>query len=123
FGASILSVGLSHAIARGVFTGLVKKKGVFVVTPKGWKAQGAFAFFSPIREELGMLVALVLAIMALIWTHGAGDAETQLWVGILALQCIPYTASIACQIAAYLPERRAPLSSPPEPGPESLSTP
>ncbi|MDR0700857.1 MAG: glycosyltransferase [Azoarcus sp.] len=120
-GASILSVGLSHAIARGVFTGLVKKKGVFIVTPKGWKTQGAFAFFSPIREELGMLVALVLAIMAVVWKRGAGDAETQLWVGILALQCIPYMASLACQIASYLPERRAPTLSPP--GPELSPTP
>ncbi|MDR0635367.1 MAG: glycosyltransferase [Azoarcus sp.] len=125
FGASILSVGLSHAIARGVFTGLAKKKGVFVVTPKGWKAKGALAFFGPVREELGMLVALILAIMALVWTRGVGDSETQLWIGILALQCIPYTASIACQIAAYLPERRAclPASKPASRTPESRVAP
>jgi exo-beta-1,3-glucanase (GH17 family)/cellulose synthase/poly-beta-1,6-N-acetylglucosamine synthase-like glycosyltransferase len=110
-GASILSVGLAHAIASGVFTGLVKKKGVFVVTPKGWKAKGAFAFFGPIREELGMLVALILAIIALALERGIGDLETRLWVGILALQCIPYVASIACQIAAYLPERHVPATS------------
>ena len=159
-GASILSVGLAHAIARGVFTGLFKKKGVFVVTPKGWKAKGAFAFLGPIREELGILIALVLAIMALVWTRGMAelsnaetiawidivsqgiigvqalgggaepltwteivakvitkglaDIETRLWIGILALQCIPYMASIACQIAAYIPERcaAAPSSKP-----------
>lgn len=106
-GASILSVGLAHAIARGVFTGLVKKKGVFVVTPKGWKAKGALAFFGPIREELGMLIALILGAVALVALRGANDLETQLWVGILALQCIPYVASIACQVAAYMPERPA----------------
>lgn len=105
-GASILSVGLAHAIACGVFTGLIKKKGVFVVTPKGWKAKGALAFFGPIREELGMFFALVLAIMCLVSTRGIADTETQLWAGILALQCVPYLASVACQIAAYLPERR-----------------
>jgi exo-beta-1,3-glucanase (GH17 family)/cellulose synthase/poly-beta-1,6-N-acetylglucosamine synthase-like glycosyltransferase len=105
-GASILSVGLAHAVARGVFTGLIKKKGVFVVTPKGWKAKGAFAFFGPIREELGMFIALILAIMSLIWTHDTTGTETRLWAAILALQCIPYMASIACQIAAYIPERR-----------------
>ncbi|ANQ84450.1 putative Beta-(1-3)-glucosyl transferase [Azoarcus olearius] len=108
-GASILSVGLAHAIARGVFTGLVKRKGVFVVTPKGWKAKGALAFFGPIREELGMLFALILGAVALVTLRGANDLETQLWVGILALQCIPYVAAIACQIAAYMPERPAAL--------------
>ena len=112
-GASILSVGLAHAIARGVFTGLVKKKGVFVVTPKGWKAKGAFAFFGPIREELGMLIALILAIMSMVWVREIIDTETRLWVGILALQCIPYIASVACQAAAYLPERHE-KETPPE---------
>jgi len=112
-GASILSVGLAHTIARGVFVGLIKKKGVFVVTPKGWKAKGMFAFFGPIREELGMLIGLILAIMSLIFTRGAVDTETRLWVAILALQCIPYMAAIACQIAAYLPERRG-MESPRE---------
>ncbi len=107
-GASILSVGLAHAIARGVFAGLWKKHGTFVVTPKGWKAKGALAFFGPIREELGLLGALLLGIAAMLSMHGLDQIETRLWVGILALQCIPYLASIACQVAAYMPERSAP---------------
>ena len=105
-GASILSVGLAHAIARGVFAGLVKKKGVFVVTPKGWRGGGALAFFNPIREEIGMLVALLMGAATLVAQRGANNLETQLWVGILCLQCIPYVASILCQVAAYMPERK-----------------
>ena len=113
-GASVLSVGLAHAIARGVFAGLIKRHGTFVRTPKGWKAQGALAFFGPIREELLMLCALVLGAIALLLLRGTGDIEAMLWIGILALQCIPYTASILCQIAAYLPERPAtPEGTPP----------
>jgi hypothetical protein len=111
-GASILSVGLAHAIARGVFTGLVIKKGVFVRTPKGWRAQGALAFFGPIREEIGMLVALILGAVALIMLRGAENIETQLWIGILGLQCIPYLAAIACQVAAYMPDSADHQSSP-----------
>ena len=105
-GASILSVGLAHAIARGVFAGLVKKKGVFVVTPKGWHGGGALAFFNPIREEIGLLVALLMGAATLVAQRGAANLETQLWVGILCLQCIPYLASILCQVAAYMPERK-----------------
>ena len=93
-------------IAHGVFTGLIKKKGVFAATSKGWKSQETFAFFSPIREELIMLIALILAIISWVWARGTADIETRLWASILALQCIPYIASVACQIAAYLPERR-----------------
>jgi cellulose synthase/poly-beta-1,6-N-acetylglucosamine synthase-like glycosyltransferase/exo-beta-1,3-glucanase (GH17 family) len=107
-GASILSVGLAHAIARGVFTGMIKKKGVFVVTPKGWKAKGTLAFFGPIREELGMLAALTVAAVTLICQHGIHDLEAKLWIAILILQCIPYLAALACQAAAYMPERPSP---------------
>lgn len=110
-GASILSVGLAHAIARGVFAGLVKKKGVFVVTPKGWHSGGALAFFSPIREEVGMLIALLMGAITLVAQRGADNLETQLWVGILCLQCIPYVAAILCQVAAYMPERPEALGS------------
>ena len=118
-GASVLSVGLAHAIARGVFAGLIKRHGTFVRTPKGWKAQGALAFFGPIREELLMLCALVLGAIALLLTRGTGDIEAMLWIGILALQCIPYTASILCQIAAYQPERSktTPEGTPPADAP------
>ncbi len=104
-GASVLSVGLAHAIARGVFAGLIKKRGEFVRTPKGWKDKGTLAFFSPIREEIGLLFALILGSVVLVWLRGANDLEAQLWVGILALQCIPYVAAIACQVASYMPER------------------
>lgn len=104
FGAMVLSVGLAHTIARGVFAGVIQKHGVFFVTPKGWRGDGALAFFNPIREEIGMLVALLLAATTLVARRGAHDAETQLWVGILCMQCIPYVAAIGCQIVAYLPD-------------------
>lgn len=104
-GASILSVGLAHAIARGVFAGLFKRKGEFVRTPKGWRAKGALAFFGPIREEGLMLFALISGAVALLVLRGATDLEAHLWVAILGLQCVPYVASILCQVAAYMPER------------------
>jgi hypothetical protein len=106
-GASVLSVGISHAIARGIFAGIVKKKGKFVRTPKGWKAKGAFAFFAPIREELGLLVALLLSAAGMVFLYGAENFETQVWIGILLLETIPYWAAILCQVAAYWPEGRA----------------
>ncbi len=110
-GASVLSVGLAHSVARGVFAGIVKRRGEFVRTPKGWKAKGRLAFFGPIREELLMLTALVSGAVTLVQIRGIEDLEAQLWIGILALQCIPYVAALACQVAAYRPERRAPASA------------
>jgi len=85
---------------------------VFVVTPKGWRGGGALAFFNPIREEIGMLVALLMGAATLVAQRGAANLETQLWVGILCLQCIPYIAAILCQVATYMPERST--STPPD---------
>jgi hypothetical protein len=115
-GASILSVGLAHAIARGVFAGIVKRHGEFVRTPKGWKAKGKLAFFSPIREEDGLLIALVTGAVVMMIMRGTDDLEAQLWVAILALQCIPYLGSIACQVASYMPDRQT-TTSPAKPIP------
>lgn len=104
-GASLLSAGISHAIARGIFAGIVKKKGTFVVTPKGWKAKGGLAFFSPIREEMGLLTALLLSAWITALTLGTHDPAAKAWIAVLLLETIPYWAALGCQIAAYWPEK------------------
>lgn len=120
-GASILSVGLSHTIARGVLAGLTHKKGTFVRTPKGWRAKGTFAFFGPIREELGMLIAITASGALLVAQRGWLSLEIQLWVAILALQTIPYLAAVLCQIFAYLPDNAPPETAASTPSPASHS--
>jgi exo-beta-1,3-glucanase (GH17 family)/cellulose synthase/poly-beta-1,6-N-acetylglucosamine synthase-like glycosyltransferase len=104
-GASILSVGISHAIARGIFAGIVKRKGEFVRTPKGWKEKGRLAFFAPIREELGLMIALYSAAAATLSVHGTNDMATVAWAGILVLESIPYVGALLCQIASYMPDK------------------
>jgi exo-beta-1,3-glucanase (GH17 family)/cellulose synthase/poly-beta-1,6-N-acetylglucosamine synthase-like glycosyltransferase len=112
-GASVLSVGLSHAIARGIFAGVLKRKGEFVRTPKGWKAKGAFAFVAPIREELGLLLGLLLGAWSMYQAHGVEDFQSQVWIGILLLECIPYVAALLCQVLAFWPEAKPSGSSAP----------
>ena len=108
FGASIASMALSHAIARGIIAGLVQKKGTFVVTPKSWqtgKKRSAFAWLGAVREEGLMLLGIVIAatgVMLLMPTQ----YESMLWIGILATQAIPYASSVTCAlISAYSPRR------------------
>jgi exo-beta-1,3-glucanase (GH17 family)/cellulose synthase/poly-beta-1,6-N-acetylglucosamine synthase-like glycosyltransferase len=106
FGSALASLGLSHAIARGVFAGLTQKKGEFVRTPKGWKLKGGLASFSPIREEMAMFSALALGAYAMVQQRGTADHASMLWVGMLALQTLPYIAAMACQAIAHLPENK-----------------
>ncbi len=107
-GASIASMALSHAIARGIIAGLTKKTGTFVVTPKSWqtgKKKSAFAWFGAVREESLMAIAILLAIVGVLLGMPM-QYESMLWVGILGTQSIPYLSSLACAlISAYAPRR------------------
>ncbi len=108
FGASIASMALSHAIARGIIAGLVQKKGTFVVTPKSWqtgKKRNAFAWLGAVREEGLMACAIILAIGS-VFALMPRQYESLLWVGILATQAIPYLSSLACAlVSTYAPRR------------------
>jgi cellulose synthase/poly-beta-1,6-N-acetylglucosamine synthase-like glycosyltransferase/exo-beta-1,3-glucanase (GH17 family) len=107
-GASIASMALSHAIARGIIAGLVQKKGTFVVTPKSWqtgKKRSPFAWIGAVREEMLMLVAIIIAAVGVTMMMPT-QYESLLWIGILATQAIPYASSVACAlISAYAPRR------------------
>lgn len=107
-GASIASMALSHAIARGIIAGLVQKTGTFVVTPKSWQTGGkkrAFAWLGAVREEGLMLIGIIVAAVG-VMTIMPTQYESLLWIGILATQAIPYFSSVACAlISAYAPRR------------------
>ncbi len=107
-GASVASMALSHAIARGIIAGLVQKQGTFVVTPKSWqtgKKKSAFAWIGAVREEGLMLFGIVAAVVGVLMKMPI-QYESLLWIGILATQAIPYLSSVACAlISAYAPRR------------------
>ena len=105
-GASLASLGLSHAIARGVMMGLVKKHGEFKVTAKGKVAGSKLDLINPIREELLLLMALILCSLSMLLTRGFNNIDAQLWVAMLSLQSLPYASTLACQIIAQLPDKK-----------------
>ncbi|HZV99776.1 MAG TPA: glycosyltransferase [Methylophilaceae bacterium] len=109
FGASLASLSLSHAIARGVIMGIIQKHGVFKPTAKGKGTTSRFSFFNPIREEVLLLLALILCSLAMLATRGFNNIDAQLWVTMLALQSLPYVSTLVTQIIAYLPDRSQPV--------------
>ena len=104
FGASLASLGLSHAIATGIIMGIIQKNGVFKVTSKGKLKTKKLAILNPIVEEFALLVALVTCAIAMIVTRGVENFDAQLWVGLLALQSLPYVSALVCQILAHTSE-------------------
>ncbi len=95
-GASLAAMGLSHAIARGIWQGLARKDGVFQPTMKGASGNKRPGIFSVVREEALLLFALSLAAAAIIWRMGLHHHEAMLWVGLLIAQSVPYAAALGC---------------------------
>ncbi len=94
--ASVASMGLSHAIARGILHGLTRKKTAFVVTAKKRRMGGSsFAAFAPVREEMLMAVALILCIVGMAHAYGTRYIEGTLWMFILGAQSVPYLSAMA----------------------------
>jgi hypothetical protein len=94
-GASLASMALSHAIARGVFEGLRRRTGEFKRTAKGAGHAPRFAWLAAVREEMLFAAALALAAAAVVWRFGADHREAMLWAFMLAAQALPYLASLA----------------------------
>ncbi|MCO5120457.1 MAG: glycosyltransferase [Burkholderiaceae bacterium] len=104
FGAALSGMGLSHAIATGVFTGLAQKTGVFEITKKGSKVTPGGSF-GAVREEAMLLLGLVTCAVGMALTRLPNHVESLLWMGVLGLLAAPYLAALLCQVLSLLPER------------------
>ncbi len=111
--AAIASMGLSHAIARGIWHGLTREKTAFVVTAKSRRlGESSLAAFAPVREELLMAVALMLAVVGMLLAFGGTYVEGKLWVTILCAQSIPYLSAV---LGAWI-AHRGPVQCQPQGG-------
>lgn len=117
-GASLASMALSHAIARGVFEGLWRRTGEFRRTAKGVARAPRFAWLAAVREEMLFTIALAMAAGAVLWRFGADHREAMLWAFVLAAQAAPYVASLAAAwIAGRGTRSRPAVASAPCPAP------
>jgi exo-beta-1,3-glucanase (GH17 family)/cellulose synthase/poly-beta-1,6-N-acetylglucosamine synthase-like glycosyltransferase len=104
--ASVASMGLSHAIARGIYLGLWKKQGEFVRTAKSRRIGQRPNPFAAVQEELLMFIAIMLGIFGMLHAVGINYLEGKLWIMILSAQAIPYlSALIGAGVAARAGEK------------------
>jgi exo-beta-1,3-glucanase (GH17 family)/cellulose synthase/poly-beta-1,6-N-acetylglucosamine synthase-like glycosyltransferase len=102
-GAAVAGMGLSHAIARGVASGLWGHTHVFQVTGKGG-ADGIHQRWRlalrSVREEALLLLGLSIALLAVAITREPDHQASLFWMGMLVLQCMPYLAALLSAWAA-----------------------
>jgi cellulose synthase/poly-beta-1,6-N-acetylglucosamine synthase-like glycosyltransferase len=100
--ASVASMSLSHAIARGILHGRTRKKTAFIVTAKSRRlGESGFAAFAPAREELLMALALTLCVIGMAMSYGTRYIEGTLWMFILSAQSVPYFSAVAAAWIAH----------------------
>ncbi|MBC6941470.1 MAG: glycosyltransferase [Xanthomonadales bacterium] len=100
--ASVASMGLSHAIATGIFQGLWRKKGEFIRTAKSRRIGKKPNPFIAVSEELLLFLALIACIVGMINSTGINYVEGRLWIAILAAQAIPYGSAL---VGAWIAHR------------------
>lgn len=106
-GSAVAGMALSHAIARGIFSGLAFRRAVFEITRKasGKDAKaGARAAVLPVREEAFLFAGLITCALGVLLTQ-PGQLEATMWTTILLLQSLPYAAALACNALSRVPER------------------
>jgi exo-beta-1,3-glucanase (GH17 family)/cellulose synthase/poly-beta-1,6-N-acetylglucosamine synthase-like glycosyltransferase len=116
-GASIAGMGVSHAIARGVFAGLLSKNARFEVTDKGAEKSALVtqkSQWSAVKEESIMLLALLCSAICVVQFLPRGNevqtTNFELWLVVLAVQSLPYLAALTCVWLSSRPETLVKLS-------------
>ena len=121
--AAIASMGLSHAIARGVLKGLVTAEHPFTRTAKSRRLRFRPGAFTAVREEMLLACALLLSVFGVLAEYGTTSLEANLWMAILAAQSLPYLSAAACtSVSAFAGERVA-VAQPSADGDASLARP
>lgn len=104
FGAAIAGLALSHTIARAVLYGLfIGRKMPFLRTPKQAKKALIWQALRNTSEEVLLAILLIMLIYAIHLQVGLNSLETQLWVGVLLVQIIPYLSAVTLSIISVFP--------------------
>jgi exo-beta-1,3-glucanase (GH17 family)/cellulose synthase/poly-beta-1,6-N-acetylglucosamine synthase-like glycosyltransferase len=107
FAAAVAGLSLSHIIAKAVLLGFVTKDRPFFRTPKLSGSHAIVRALAAAREELLLLIALLLAAAGVGLLPWASVLDRNLWVIVLLVQAIPYSAVLLMSILSAFPRLSA----------------
>ncbi|HBR97638.1 MAG TPA: beta-(1-3)-glucosyl transferase [Gammaproteobacteria bacterium] len=109
--SALAGLALSHTIGRAVVSGMVNDKVGFFRTPKMTGNNRLLKALAESREELLFAIAFLLAVIAMTvginngdLTNNASVLDVQMWRLVIAVQSIPFLASVAVSIISALPQ-------------------
>ncbi len=107
--AGLAGLALSHTIARAMLTGFITRRIGFFRTPKNAQANAIVKALGDAREELLFVIALVLAIIGVMMRKDSDMLDVRIWASVLAIQAVPYAASVIVSLISGLPKLPAKL--------------
>ena len=100
FAAGLAGLALSHTISRAMFGGLITGKLGFFRTPKMAEAPALIRALADAREEALFAIAFLLGAVAVMFRDDAYMLDVRIWAAVLAVQSIPYLASVLVSLAS-----------------------
>ncbi|MDR2550597.1 MAG: glycosyltransferase [Desulfobulbus sp.] len=107
--AGLAGLALSHTIARAMLTGFLTRRIGFFRTPKNAQANAIIKALGDAREELLFVIALALAIVGVLLRKDSDMLDIRIWTSVLAIQAIPYAASVLVSLISGMPKLSAKL--------------
>jgi cellulose synthase/poly-beta-1,6-N-acetylglucosamine synthase-like glycosyltransferase len=110
--ASTAGLALTHTVGKAVITGLFTSGKPFLRTPKCQNPAELREVLHLVWQEMSLLALLTLAIIAMMLARGLDDPAATLWMFMLAVQSLPYLATILTACISATSYRRASAASP-----------
>jgi hypothetical protein len=101
--AAIAGLALSHTIGLAVLQGLFTRDQPFFRTPKRASNQAWLQALADNREEGLIALGLWLSAAAVYYTVGTVMTDLTVWIVVLLIQSIPYTATLIVAVISAFP--------------------
>ncbi len=101
--SALAGLALTHTIGLAMLNGMVHRDRAFYRTPKLAKANRLVGALAASREELLFVPALWIAAWAVAKSTQLMSPDAYLWVIMLFVQSLPYTATVIAAIISGLP--------------------
>jgi hypothetical protein len=96
--SALAGLSLSHTISKAILLGIFTQTIPFFRTPKLARAHAMFHALQSAREEGLLALALWIAIFAVKTRQGSDTPDALLWLMVLLVQSIPYSATVIMAI-------------------------
>ncbi|MBI1335936.1 MAG: glycosyltransferase [Phycisphaera sp.] len=101
--ALLAGMALWYTVARASLAGLFTNGLPFVRTPKSEGRVSLASCIYAVRDEAALFALLWVGIAALWLYYPPGRYQTYLWMFVLAMQSLPFAASLVCSMLGGLP--------------------